>query len=108
MGDNAGQLFFGAKISRKDFNHLSKTIFIRNEDYSEANPNSLLTLDNPYETEDYYLVVRDSERSTYNGGKSLGLRIDADPRWETALNEFIGEHNLKVESIGWHLVGHYC
>lgn len=119
MGSDVGELFYGVELTKEQFNKLWNEVFYTGADAAECkwgeekDPKSLLRLNNPYETMNYYLVVRASEQDSENGGTLLGKHIATDPKWDQLITECLWKdrtiNTLQADKkTGWHLVGHYA
>jgi hypothetical protein len=120
MGDTVGQLFYGAalpKIKRDpdkmkrggwydpSTEHYSELFQSEHDNLKEIN--AVTRYEQPYETENHYLIIVESENSAYNEGSFLGPKLEVKPEWDNLLKERAEKAGVKISEIGWHLVGHY-
>lgn len=132
MGDQVAELTYGVMLSEADYKKIESILYEERESKSsyqcqsyvngkwvtethinkslyEKDEKSLLILEQPYETEDYLLIVRKSRQSSFNGTEPVKDFNFLDYNlWNTELNKFIIENNLNPETlIGWLLTAHY-
>lgn len=118
MGDTIGKLFYGVELTREQYKKVEDKLFKKTPptdtkkpwtaNKTELDKKSLLCLEQPYETEDHYLVIRHTMNSAYNGGTRVsGLNLDTDVL-DDALDTFLQEIDVKpANSPSWMLVGCY-
>lgn len=121
MRADAGQLLYGIEINSNDFKRLNElddfkypSWDLTNEAYKvekirleEIQKDILVEIDHPYETGDYYLAIKDSNKSCENGGMSLGKHIITNPEWDKILKKACEKYDLTYQDPTWHLIGHY-
>lgn len=113
-----GQLFFGAKLTSKPNNTFDESYeamqFYRSKfglsedgDVIDKEANATTSYEQPYETDEHYLVINETNKSAYNCGKFLGNNLIVNPEWEQMLKDRAAKADVEIIQIGWHLVGHY-
>jgi len=113
MGDQVGQLSYGVIIEEDVYlklqKHFFKTFNAEDGYDEEKDEKSVLTIENPYETYDYLLMVRESKQSSYNGTMMLPVvSPEVVTNWTNILTQFLTEHGIEpAEPIGWMLTGRY-
>lgn len=117
MGDQVAEISYGVTLNEGDYNKLSDELFETvqrpGETWSssvEKDKQSFLTIEQPYETEDYLLVVRTSQQSSYNGTVILDKLADdsTTANWSETIKNFLKERGIEPESdCGWMLTAHY-
>lgn len=113
MGDNVGQLNFGAIISEDDCVKLQENpnLFNKKEGhffYKEVDPKSLIRVFSPYETYDYLVVIRASNKISFNCSEQIDLDFSKAPKWTEQIESFLNQYEIKpISKIGWILTGNY-
>jgi hypothetical protein len=132
MGDQVAEISYGVMLKEDDYKKLQSVLYEEKESkpykcwtlndkgksvkitttdkyLGEKDEKFLLTLEQPYETEDYLLVVRESQQCSFNGTNILkDFNSFNYSEWDKKLNQFILEHKITPETkIGWMLTAHY-
>lgn len=121
MGDQVGEIFYGILISDTDFDRIFREI---NEGKGDSESTVALgngcELFNPYETEDFHIIVEESRKATYNQGRPLSADdVTVKPEWMKKIQDTLVKFNVSGQAQeehltgkdkpepGWWLVGHY-
>jgi hypothetical protein len=115
MGDCVGVLFYGMELKPSDGKKF-RSIYGKNPETNKYETvaaeyvieGDTIKMYDPYETEQYYLIIKPSKKGSYNGGTFIGENI-VNPS-ESLINEFnavLAKFGIEPKQIGWHLVGHY-
>lgn len=132
MGDQVGQLLYGVEITQERYSQLrgvEKELgwgkdAKPNPEWSEDTDadwengglrKSLskkfpqIQIEQPYETEDFYISIKESSKNSFNGGRKLSKTIETKPEWDEMLNYFAQEIDMHFypEQATWYLIGHY-
>jgi len=107
MGNDTGEIFYGAEISRKDYENLFDDKWNYKKELEEKYPT--IEAYEPYETEEYYILISESFNRSFNGGTRLKkAALIVKPGWNMDLIKYFEENNIKIiQEVGWYLVGHY-
>lgn len=117
MGDQVAEISYGVTLSESDYGKLFDELFEKVQKPGqhwtsavEKNKESFLAVEQPYETEDYLLVVRSSQQSAFNGTVTLDKLADDSTTagWAETIKNFLKERGIEPESdCGWMLTAHY-
>lgn len=117
MGDCVGTLAYGLTISKKKYDQIYNVLYeerpamwngklLGYNSYHEKDEKSSVTLDQPYETEDYLVIIRDSRQSAFNGVDKVNVEVK--PEWDLQLSDFCATYGIKTkDKPSWLLAGHY-
>lgn len=128
MGDCVGELFYGVQVSEEDYNRIQ-------EKYEDAVKNGQYVVDQygvkipcyehgcdlnwPYETEECFIVIKDSQKAAYNGSTPLEPEdMVKKAEWDEQLKAFCrlngvekfayeGHRGIDDLVPCWFLVGRY-
>lgn len=115
MGDCVGDFFYGMELKPSDGKKF-RSNYVKNPEtnkYETVPAEHVIESDTvkmyePYETEQFYLIIKPTKKSAYNGGDFMGETIVTPS--EYLINEFnavLAKFGIEPKQIGWHLVGHY-
>ena len=107
MGDSVAQLSYGVLLNEEDFNRVLEIFY--ESGIREKDEESFLVLDQPYETEEYILAIRQSRTKTFNGTKPIDTKFAEINYhdWNTQLKDFLQQHEITPDTPPvWLLTGY--
>lgn len=119
MGAEVGELRYGMVITEEIFCKFVNEDTEYELDKSIQSRHPKAELYNPYETESYLIIHKDTDTgswgnneglSAYNGANYLGKTIQSQPeKWEKDIEMLCKELNIPFDSnkCGWFLIGRY-
>lgn len=61
----------------------------------------------PYETDQYFIFITISHRSSFNQAVGIGKSIDTNPEWDSRLKWASNEYGFEYSDPQWFLIGRY-
>lgn len=117
MGDCVGELFYGVQLKDKEWNRILEA---NGDNYDLADG---LKLEQPYENEEHFVIVKESGSAAYNSSRLLSAdALVVKEGWKERLKAFCEKEGLPFEPppdpnakrgdreigmVGWWLTGHY-